>query len=458
MAETLSGKFLSELDNLSTVSDIKTTDYLLMSHTAPGGSVGGSHLISYSVSVDTMARKFGDVINSLGNAKDPNHLLKNYGFAVDVEANRASIATNTGNIAANAARIDVHDLQITTHTANIVDHQSKIDYLSGAIDDNHTDILSNRTDIDLNTAKIKSLSSYITTNIDHLTAHDSDIGALRMRVTTNETNIANNTSNIAEHQRNIDYLSAQVSGNADSIAEHQLNINYLSGQVDACSRIGHTHTIADVTGLQTALDDKSNVGHRHKKTDIEDLGSSLDGCAPAVHTHAIADVNNLQSTLDDKSDVDHKHDTLYSKLGHDHDTLYSRIGHKHICADITDFPSIQSGARIKYSAGKINYAAKSGKVTSGFVPFFKASDDCIVTCSVTLGTASGCGNNNTARRFQLKHDGAWEDLVPPNTGSASIDYSNVTLMLKAGDELQVSGYCSNHPSYYQYSASYLTRT
>jgi len=80
---------------------------------------------------------------------------------------------------------------------------------------------------------------------------------------------------------------------------------------------GHTHVIADTTGLQTALDSKAtlsstaaaNLGtaaagsattaarsdHVHKLPTLVELGA-----AATVHTHVIADVTSLQTSLDAK--------------------------------------------------------------------------------------------------------------------------------------------------------------
>lgn len=53
----------------------------------------------------------------------------------------------------------------------------------------------------------------------------------------------------------------------------------------------HTHVIADVTGLQTALDGKQAAG----------------SYAATVHAHAIADVTGLQTALDGKAASSHTH-------------------------------------------------------------------------------------------------------------------------------------------------------
>jgi len=59
----------------------------------------------------------------------------------------------------------------------------------------------------------------------------------------------------------------------------------------------HTHIIANVTGLQTALDGKSPVGHVHTIANVTGLTAALAGKAPVSHAHAIADVAGLIAAL-----------------------------------------------------------------------------------------------------------------------------------------------------------------
>jgi len=61
----------------------------------------------------------------------------------------------------------------------------------------------------------------------------------------------------------------------------------LSGRIDGKANTVHTHVISSVTGLQTALDNKSDTGHLHTGV-----------YAPVAHSHDIADVTGLQSAID----------------------------------------------------------------------------------------------------------------------------------------------------------------
>lgn len=65
--------------------------------------------------------------------------------------------------------------------------------------------------------------------------------------------------------------------------------------------------IADVTGLQTALDGKAPSSHTHAISNVTELQTALDGKASASHSHAISDTTGLQTALDGKAATSHTH-------------------------------------------------------------------------------------------------------------------------------------------------------
>lgn len=89
----------------------------------------------------------------------------------------------------------------------------------------------------------------------------------------------------------------------------------LTKQLAGKSNVGHTHpttsvsqtvtvasgsttvVIADVTGLQAALDAKAALSHTHPQSDVTNLVSDLAGKAASVHTHAQSDVTGLVTDL-----------------------------------------------------------------------------------------------------------------------------------------------------------------
>jgi len=80
----------------------------------------------------------------------------------------------------------------------------------------------------------------------------------------------------------------------------------LNGKVDTTTfntvmsgkaNTSHTHSISQVSGLQTALDGKAAASHTHPISQVDGLQAALDGKAADGHTHAITDVTGLQNSL-----------------------------------------------------------------------------------------------------------------------------------------------------------------
>lgn len=82
----------------------------------------------------------------------------------------------------------------------------------------------------------------------------------------------------------------------------------------------HTHSIANISGLQTTLDGKAsatalteglagkaNASHMHTTAQVTGLDDALAGKSPTGHTHTIANVTNLQTALDGKANSSHTH-------------------------------------------------------------------------------------------------------------------------------------------------------
>ena len=73
--------------------------------------------------------------------------------------------------------------------------------------------------------------------------------------------------------------------------------------VDTKAPLSHTHTIANVTNLQTSLDGKASSTHTHTIANVTGLELLLDGLesgkADSTHSHNIADVTGLQTALTD---------------------------------------------------------------------------------------------------------------------------------------------------------------
>ena len=100
--------------------------------------------------------------------------------------------------------------------------------------------------------------------------------------------------------------------NADSSAHSTILTNYIrksstpglvknDGSIDTTSYLSslpsHTHTKSEIT----------NFTHTHSISDVTTLQTVLDGKANNTHNHSISNITNLQSTLNNKANEEHTH-------------------------------------------------------------------------------------------------------------------------------------------------------
>jgi len=89
-------------------------------------------------------------------------------------------------------------------------------------------------------------------------------------------------------------------GNVDNTPDIAKPISNLTqAALDGKALVNHNHTIANITGLQTALDGKQPTGLYVLTSDSR----LSDARVPLSHTHAISDVTGLQAALDGKLSI-----------------------------------------------------------------------------------------------------------------------------------------------------------
>ena len=151
-------------------------------------------------------------------------------------------------------------------------------------------------------------------------------------------------SNITNLQSALDSKSATGHNHDERYyTETEMNTK-LNGKANS----SHSHSINNITNLQSALDSKSGTGHTHDEryyTETE-MNTKLNGKANSSHSHSINNITNLQSALDSKSGTGHNHDDRYyteteidtkleskSDINHNHDNKYSLLTHHHTGLD-----------------------------------------------------------------------------------------------------------------------------
>ena len=143
-------------------------------------------------------------------------------------------------------------------------------------------------------------------------------------------NHQHNISGVTGLQDALNLLQIAVDGKALLVHTHSIaNVTGLQAILDAKSPLthihamsdvtglvtaianksdtGHIHAMSDVTGLTAAISLKSDVGHLHAMSDVTGLVASLTGKADTIHTHAMSSVTGLTAALTGKADVGHEH-------------------------------------------------------------------------------------------------------------------------------------------------------
>jgi len=180
---------------------------------------------------------------------------------------------------------------------------------------------------------------------------------------------ANESYNIADHNANMDILDGGLAAclpaseyTANDILTKLKTVDGENSGLDADKLDGkessafadasHGHAIADVTGLQTALDGKAASSHNHTIAQVTGLQTALDGKAASSHSHSISNVSGLQSALDGKAASSHNHtiaqitnlqSTLDGKAASNHTHNYAPSSHNHTIAQVTGLQTALNG-------------------------------------------------------------------------------------------------------------------
>jgi hypothetical protein len=203
---------------------------------------------------------------------------------------------------------------------------------------------------------------------------------------------------------NDEAYGASWDGSLDVPAKNAVydKIELISTALAGKASLVHTHVIADVTGLQTALDGKQAAGsyapltHTHVIADVTNLQTQLDGkqpvgsYAPLVHTHSISNITGLQTALDSKQPAG-----SYQPAGD-----YAASTHTHVIDDVTD---LQPALDLKADTTDLNaYYLTTGGTLTGNVSISSANP--AVTLNPTSGTSvidlRGTASTNDGMRLQ----------------------------------------------------------
>lgn len=138
---------------------------------------------------------------------------------------------------------------------------------------------------DAHLATTKAVVDYVTAQIA-----DLDVSALKGRVDTLETEMDTAQGDITTIKGQIATINGEDEGSIKKAASDAQTAaiaaakSYTDQEVAKKADLEHTHEIADVTGLQDALDGKANTIHTHTTAQVDGLDAALAGKADKATT------------------------------------------------------------------------------------------------------------------------------------------------------------------------------
>ena len=163
--------------------------------------------------------------------------------------------------------------------------------ISGAGDDAHL-------------ATTKAVVDYIAVQLD-----DLDVSALGSRVDTLETEMGEAQGDITTIKGQITTINGEGEGSIKKAASDAQTAaiaaakTYTDQEAAKKANLEHTHEIADVDGLQDALDGKANTVHTHTTAQVDGLDAALAGKADKATTLAGYGITDAYTTTQTDSKI-----------------------------------------------------------------------------------------------------------------------------------------------------------
>lgn len=154
--------------------------------------------------------------------------------------------------------------------------------------------------------------TYIKTEIDNFLNGKSDTNHTH-------TNASTTTSGFLSAEdktklNNLEQITVDSTINATSTNPVQNKV--INTALTGKANTNHTHSITNITNLQSQLDGKANSVHTHDDryyTEAE-IDTKLDNKADSSHSHSINDVTGLSTSLDGKMSNDYSESTIESNF------------------------------------------------------------------------------------------------------------------------------------------------
>lgn len=219
--------------------------------------------------------------------------------------------------------------------------------------------------------------------------------------------------------------------------------NDLDNKPTSLPPTAHTHAQSEVTGLETALNQKANTSHTHAQDDITGLATALSGkaaanhnhdtvYAPISHTHAQSEVSGLTTALAGKAAATHTHtlDDVTETTDKKVMTAAERTKLSGIAtgANKTTVDSALSSSSTNPVQNKVVNTALSGKVDKVDGKGLSTNDYTTTEKNKLAGIAAGA-NAYTHPSYTAKSSGLYKVTVDATghvSGATAVTKSDIT--------------------------------
>lgn len=154
--------------------------------------------------------------------------------------------------------------------------------------------------------------TYIKTEIDNFLNGKSDTNHTHTNASTTTPGFL--SAEDKTKLNNLEQITVDSTINATSTNPVQNKV--INTALTGKANTNHTHSITNITNLQSQLDGKANSVHTHDDryyTETE-MDTKLDNKANSTHTHNISDVTGLSTSLDGKMSNDYSVSTIESNF------------------------------------------------------------------------------------------------------------------------------------------------
>lgn len=96
----------------------------------------------------------------------------------------------------------------------------------------------------------------------------------------------------------LDAIRQSIEGKADNTHTHTIGqVTNLETTLLGKASTGHTHSLAQVNGLTAALDGKSSTSHRHEISHVTGLAEAIANASVNEHTHVSSDISDAVTSV-----------------------------------------------------------------------------------------------------------------------------------------------------------------